>query len=288
MVRAIEYACFTNETFLAGGLGAAKCGGNSTACHGYCTDILGCDLSEIVTETDFISTIFDWQNLIFLLVIVAIMKVGITVFQQEYSRQTGLAKDAREWWGLATSEPAVLMCLSAYIFSISNITHSSITEFAPVERVYPHVGFDTQFEPSGMLARFANIGTSLLWASLGVVFMFVAQWNTRRYMVTGLRQGETLLEMVTEGIVGDNAAAQGSNVAAGVIEAGCVIASGIVASGAIAGAPSDQYFLDLVLSITFLLLSQGALLGLMKTFDAFYITGTVGLHTVRNLETMRD
>ena len=35
------------------------------SCHGYCVDLLECSTSDILFEIDFVWTIFDWQNFVY-------------------------------------------------------------------------------------------------------------------------------------------------------------------------------------------------------------------------------
>ena len=35
------------------------------SCHGYCVDLLECSTSDILFEMDFVWTIFDWQNFVY-------------------------------------------------------------------------------------------------------------------------------------------------------------------------------------------------------------------------------
>ena len=91
-------------------------------------------MSDVLLETDFAWTIFDWQNVVFVGIAFAIMRLAKWIFQRVYTaeiaaqqqhdglaRTTSAAKAAEAaadpdvWWRHATAEPAVLMCLGAYV-----------------------------------------------------------------------------------------------------------------------------------------------------------------------------
>ena len=57
---------------------------DTTTCHGYCIDYLECSTQDILMETDFVKTIFDWQNAVFLVFILIIAKTGRFVFRRLY------------------------------------------------------------------------------------------------------------------------------------------------------------------------------------------------------------
>eukprot|EP01046_Picozoa_sp_COSAG06_P020167 COSAG06_NODE_1467_length_9367_cov_1.784527_5_plen_579_part_00 len=298
------------------------------ACHGYCIDYLECSTQDILMETDFVKTIFDWQNAVFLVFILVIAKTGRFVFRRLYqahmahetlkqsatnviqvqpAASTGFdaaqpepeaegevpaqpevappisaTKSVKEvwdehhhsnWWRHAVDEPAVLICLAAFLFSISNICFASITEFATGNGLLEHVGFDSAFESGGLTARLENIGFGVLWTAVGTVFMVVTQLLIRKVMFRKLKTD--LATMVTEGATGDDRATRGSNVAAGIVEAGGVIAAGLIGSASVAGAPSDNQLVDLAASVLYFALGQIMYLVFMEVFDVFFIHGTV-------------
>lgn len=246
-------------------------------CHGFCIGPLECTRSEIVWETDFALTIFDWQNLVYLVLVLGLMAVSKHIFRQVYQLQltgAGVQTEIQTWWKYATDEPAVLMCLAAYIYSVSNITHAAITEFESVDRVFEHVGFFTQMTKEGLNARLWNIATAVGWSAVGVVLMQISQLVVRKVMFSGMN-GTSIQQLVASGIIGPEAKTKGSNVAAGIVEAGCVVASGMVASAAISGAPSTEKWADLGAALLYFALSQVTLVIYMKVFDVFYIEGTI-------------
>ena len=65
-----------------------------SACHGYCIDILECKFSDILFETDFVRNIFDWQNIVFLLVILASIMLSKYVYQKQYEYQIASSFDS--------------------------------------------------------------------------------------------------------------------------------------------------------------------------------------------------
>jgi hypothetical protein len=286
-----------------------------TSCHGYCINLLECTQTEVLTEYDFVLTVLDWQNAVFLVMIVAMMGVGKVVFMRLYQlhlaatsalefkkssaqlsgvsavdNETGpvlsrarstteefgeqMAKlSPSRWWHQATKEPAVLICLAAFYFSTSGVVSASLSEFEVPDRVYQHVGWDTQTEKLGVEARLQNIGNGVFWALLGLIFMVVAQLVVRCFMFSGMK--EDLVALVTEGATGDDADQAGSNVAAAIVESGCVIASGLVAAGACSGEPTEDLGLDVGAAVAFFVLSQLLFVLYMRLFDALYIHGTV-------------
>ena len=309
-------------------------------CHGYCVEANQCDTADVLWYPNFILTVFDWQNLVYLLLVMVIMAVAKLVFRKIY--QLTLAKQVRAlpppsarstfrgpapplshpldratapanpfgigsighrrlaplaprlwagslaerrercwfqgamaapevWWRHATAEPAVLICLAAYIFSASNICYAAISEFESIDKVYPHVGWDTQTTADGFEARVWNILSAILWAAIGLIFMQLSQLNVRYLMFRGVDNGVSIVELVTSGITGDDAGTEGSNVAAGIVEGGCIVAAGMVASASIAGAPSSQWGLDLLISLLYFVLAQIFLVLFMHAFDFFYV-----------------
>ena len=54
--------------------------------------------------------------------------------------------------------------------------------FEAPERVYEHVGWDTQTTQAGFEARLQNIGWGAAWMAMGVVYMLVAQVVVRWLM----------------------------------------------------------------------------------------------------------
>ena len=294
------------------------------SCHGYCIDIMGCTNKDILLEYDFVLPIFDWQNLIFLLFIIVIMKVGRWLFRRMYQvhisaelasrskrgsankvadEQTALAGAAdaaaeaegarmvreksmrvawdeahhSKWWDQAREEPAVLICLAAFLYSISNISFGAITEFDSGGELYEHVGFDTAYGAFGVnatvLPRLENVGFGVLWTVVGMIFMIIAQVILRHLTFRGMEQ--SLVGEVMEGALGEDHKEKGSNVAAAVVEAGGVVSAGLIAAANISGAPSDDQWLDLLAAVAFFLLSQLSLMVFMKVFDCFFIHGTV-------------
>ena len=295
------------------------------SCHGYCIDIMGCTNKDILLEYDFVLPIFDWQNLIFLLFIIVIMKVGRWLFRRMYQvhisaelasrskrgsvnqvadEQTALAGEAdaaagapegprmvreksmrvawdeahhSKWWDQAREEPAVLICLAAFLYSISNISFGAITEFDSGGELYEHVGFDTAYGAFGVnatvLPRLENVGFGVLWTVVGMIFMIIAQVILRHLTFRGMEQ--SLVGEVMEGALGEDHKEKGSNVAAAVVEAGGVVSAGLIAAANISGAPSDDQWLDLLAAVAFFLLSQLSLMVFMKVFDCFFIHGTV-------------
>jgi hypothetical protein len=121
------------------------------------------------------------------------------------------------WWHQAAKEPAVLICLAAFYYSISNVCFAAITEFEAPERVYDHVGWDTQTTQAGVEARMQNIGWGVAWMAMGVVYMLVAQVVVRWLMFRGM--DESIVHLVTEGALGDDADTAGSNIAAAIVGA---------------------------------------------------------------------
>eukprot|EP01043_Picozoa_sp_COSAG02_P048151 COSAG02_NODE_4699_length_5081_cov_2.268165_2_plen_582_part_00 len=246
-------------------------------CHGFCIGPLECTRSDIMWETDFALTIFDWQNLVYLVLVVGLMGIAKHIFRQVYQlhlTEDGFVTDIQTWWKHATAEPAVLMCLAAYIYSVSNITHAAITEFESVDRVFHHVGYSTQMTSEGFTARLWNIASAVGWAVVGLVLMQINQLVVRKVMFSDM-DGLSLQQLVASGVIGPDAKTKGSNVAAGIVEAGCVVASGMVASAAISGAPSMNKWGDLGAAILYFVLSQVTLVVYMKVFDIFYIEGTI-------------
>ena len=62
-------------------------------CHGYCVEANECDTADVLWYPNFILTVFDWQNLVYLLLVMAIMAVAKLVFRKIY--QLTLAKQVR-------------------------------------------------------------------------------------------------------------------------------------------------------------------------------------------------
>ena len=216
-----------------------------TGCHGFCIGPLECTAKEILWETDFALTILDWQNLVYVVLVLGIMAIAKRIFRAVYQlhmESAGAVTSVAEWWAHVTDEPAVLMCLGAYIYSVSNIVHAAISEFEPIDQVYDHVGFTTQLSSNGVSARGWNILSAIVWSIVGMVFMQLSQMNVRYLMFRGTEGEVSIVQLVGQGIVGPDAKTQGSNIAAGIVEAGCVIASGMVASAVISGAPSEETF----------------------------------------------
>ena len=246
-------------------------------CHGFCIGPLECKRSDILWETDFALTIFDWQNLVYLVLVVGLMGVAKHIFLQVYQLHMTRDKvmtDIETWWKHATAEPAVLMWLAAYIYSVSNITHAAITEFESVDRVFHHVGYWTQMTDEGFTARLWNIAWAVGWTVVGLLLMQINQLVVRKVMFSDMNE-TSLQQLVASGIIGPDAKTKGSNLAAGIVEAGCVVASGMVASAAISGAPSINKWGDLGAAILYFVLSQVTLVVYMKVFDIFYIEGTI-------------
>eukprot|EP01043_Picozoa_sp_COSAG02_P017435 COSAG02_NODE_791_length_17158_cov_12.377396_1_plen_695_part_00 len=302
-----------------------------TACHGYCTDYLECTTTDIMLEADYVYTIFDWQNFVFLMFILLITKVGRFVFRKLYQAhmaheavklskknmvapdgaattgfdsaipeaqaagegatrantappvgQTKSRKDAWDehhvgsWWSEAVDEPAVLICLAAFLFSISNICFASITEFGEGNLLLKAVGFDSAYaeaDADSIKARLKNIGSGLLWTVVGTSFMVLTQLSIRKILFRKLQTD--LATMVTEGATADDSATRGSNVAAGIVEAGGVVAAGLIGSASVAGPPSDNVLIDLAASVLYFVLGQLVYLAFMEIFDVFFINGTM-------------
>lgn len=108
-----------------------------------------------------------------------------------------------------------------------------------------------------------------------MIFMQLSQMNVRYLMFRGTEGEVSIIQLVAQGIIGPDAKTQGSNIAAGIVEAGCVIASGMVASAVISGAPSEDTWGDFFVSLLFFALAQLTLVLYMRAFDAFYIDGTI-------------
>jgi uncharacterized membrane protein YjfL (UPF0719 family) len=281
-------------------------------------------------EADYVYTIFDWQNSVFVLFILLITKLGRFVFRKLYQahmtheavkqskknivvpdgaestgfhaaipepqagaaatpanrappvtaskshRETWDEHHHRSWWREAVDEPAVLICLAAFLFSISNICFASITEFGEGNELLKAVGFDSAYaeaDTDSIKARLKNIGSGLLWTVVVTSFMILTQLSIRKILFRKLKTD--LATMVIEGATADDSATRGSNVAAGIVEAGGVVAAGLLGSASVAGPPSDNVLVDVAASVLYFVLGQIMYLAFMEIFDVFFIHGTV-------------
>ena len=176
-------------------------------------------------------------------------------------------------WETSLKNPAVLICLSAYLFAITSICVSSITEFVdPSDPSHTdHVGWDTQSTGKGVTARFENIGSSIVWQAIGVVLMSIAQWNLRLVIFRNVDNVGEVTGMTQEA---HDAGHGGRNIAAAIVEAGAVVSAGLVSAANIGGAPK-AWGEDIASTCLYFVLSQIGFVIYTEIFDFFYIKGDI-------------
>lgn len=199
--------------------------------------------------------------------IASVSTTGITV-----SMETGEASGEKTTlWKRSLQSPSLLIALAGYLFAISSICVSSITEFATPQEARNHVGFATQFEADGLKARLENIGGAVLWQAIGVVLMTLSQALIRHVTfghvdlvgeITGLTQKA-------------KQNSYGMNVSAAIVEAGGVVSAGLVAAANVYGAPKG-FGSDIAAVGIFWSLSNLGFVMYTKIFDMIYINGTIG------------
>ena len=176
-------------------------------------------------------------------------------------------------WEKSLKTPAVLICLSAYLFAITSICVSSITEFVdPSDPSHTdHVGWDTQSTGDGVTARFENIGSSIVWQAIGVVLMSIAQWNLRLVI---FRKVDNVGEVTGMTQQAHDEGHGGRNIAAAIVEAGAVVSAGLVSAANIGGAPK-AWGEDIASTCLYFALSQIGFVVYTEIFDFFYIKGDI-------------
>jgi uncharacterized membrane protein YjfL (UPF0719 family) len=346
---------------------------NIVACHGYCMDVIECSYGDILTESAYIKTAFDWQNAIYLIIIFFAVLLSKVLFKKQYeyhiasshegvghgasfrfavlghkvqgqapqqspARGTGfggadegvppvpagvalqqtksraaarsgtdaastrqhfdapkkfsdmhepeelaspdplsadevtLEMQGETLWARNLKNPAMLVSLSAFLFSITSICAAAISDIAPEgQKGYFYVGWDTQSQSEGVKRRFESIGTSFAWMLIGVVLMSLSMLITRKINFGHL----DLVGLVTGHTQKAKHEGYGMNVAAAVVEAGLVISSGLVAAGNVSGALRD-WGGDILSVGIFFVLAQIAFILYTRLFDAFFIVGTIG------------
>lgn len=173
-------------------------------------------------------------------------------------------------WSRSLKSPALLIALAGYLFAVTTICVSSITEFTTPEQSYDHVGFDSQSTEAGVEARIKNIGNSIVWQVVGVVLMVISQAIIRHVTFGDI-------DLVGE-ITGHTQKAKiegyGMNVSAAIIEAGSIVSAGMVAAANVYGAPKS-WGEDLASVGIFFALSQLGFVVYTKVFDCFFINETI-------------
>ena len=148
-----------------------------TACHGYCTDVLECTYGEILTETMYIETLFDWQNLVFTVVIFFFMLLSKWIFFKQYEVAIALSGGAgprtekfAAIWKASLESPAMLISFSAFVFASASIYAAAISEFSPSLGVaLDYVGFESAFELDPTVEHwYQNTGTAAYFAASAV------------------------------------------------------------------------------------------------------------------------
>ena len=190
-----------------------------------------------------------------------------------------LGSGAETLWSRSLKSPAMLVALAGYLFAVTTICVSSITEFSRPAEAFNHVGFSTQFTPDGLEMRAKNIGNAVLWQAVGVLLMTISQIVIRKVTFGNI-------DLVGE-ITGHTHQAKqegyGMNVAAAIIEAGAITSAGIVAAANVSGA-SKGLGVDLASVGIFFVLSQLGFVIYTKVFDFLYINNTIQSAVTQKLD----
>jgi uncharacterized membrane protein YjfL (UPF0719 family) len=201
----------------------------------------------------------------------SVTETGITVNLQ--------AGRPESLWSRSLKSPALLIAMAGYLFAVTTICVSSITEFTTPTEAYLHVGFGTQFTLDGVQARLQNIGGAVVWQIIGVVLMTLSQAVIRHVTFGDI----DLVGEITGQTYKAKQEGYGMNVAAAIIEAGAITSSGLVAAANVYGAPKGIGE-DLASVGIFFVLSQLGFIVYTKVFDCLYINNTIQEAVTKKLE----
>lgn len=158
----------------------------------------GCSWVEQLGETQFILTVFDWENWVLIVLSFFLLLLGPYLFQLSFRFTEANFKIAEQL--IKLDNKAVSVTLTGFMLGLGFILTSAINDTGSgVSAFGKWGGYAEQGTTDGVAARATNIGHAALAIVIGVVLMIVGQYFNRFVITSRVN--------LSQGIVDGNLAA---------------------------------------------------------------------------------